>query len=269
MSDGLAAFDDSGEAHPRATSEFFATAVVAVHLDKVRTLSQQWDNLIRTNVHNCPNGSIELKSSDSYNAWNMTRRNQLPKPGTILEHSTHSEIDATIKAVWQFLSSPTCSAIYLAATFNKEAYWSRFSKDEYQLWQTSQDGKAGALLKSKIEQDAFYFLVQRVQYLMEERSGHRVLIGDESIHSIFTNGDALYTNASRIVTTVAFGSSAHSPIIQIADWIGFAVVTWCRRLDYGHRALHALLPRFRGYPDHIVGRGILLNPDNYPFPDLP
>ena len=77
MSDWLAAFDDSGEAHPRATSEFFATAVVAVPVDKVRTLSQQWDNLIRTNVHNCPKGSIELKSSDRYNAWNMTRRNHL------------------------------------------------------------------------------------------------------------------------------------------------------------------------------------------------
>lgn len=277
MSGWLVAFDDSGAAHPRATSEFFATAAVAVPLDEVRTLGQRWNDLVRKYVPNSPAGPIELKSSDSYDAWRRTRGGHAARPGTLLGQSTHDEIDAAIKAAWQFLASPQCSVTYLAAAFHKEAYWTRFANSDYLSWQGAQDNVTGNCLKLKLEQDAFYFLVERIQYLMEEVHGLCVVLGDESssqpayysTHSIFGEGNARYTDASRVVTTVTFGSSVHSPVIQIADWIGFAVATWCRGLVHGQQALRALLPRFRGYPDNILGRGILLKPGHDAFPTLP
>jgi len=78
-----------------------------------------------------------------------------------------------------------------------------------------------------------------------------------------------YTNASSVLNNVVFGSSLHNPLRQMADWVGYALRAWAEGRPNASSQIAGLLPHFRGYPDEMLGRGIVAIPSKSSFPVLP
>lgn len=280
MDSWIVFFDDSGTAYPGSKSEFFSFAVVAMPMNVVPHFTRQWKALLRPFPVDTSRGMPELHCSDLYNRW-LTLRSGKPLPADDpFVDCTTDDLSALIHATWELLVSLP-SAVYLGTVTHKETYWRRFHREMYQDYLEENDTKAKQKIRKRnlelcIQDTAFTYLLQRIQYLMEDCDGICVVIGDENkyqpdlyaAHGRVKDGHVPYTNAPRIVTNVVFGSSQYTAGIQAADWVGFALQHWARGAPFTQGLLANLIPHFRGYPNQVRGRGIVLLPDNYPFPSV-
>ena len=127
---------------------------------------------------------------------------------------------------------------------------------------------------------AFDWLLQRLDYLgkdVDYKFSHAIVIGDETAlqRTLYrSQGDTQaglkgYTDLPRVVNNVCFGSSLYNPCLQIADWVALAVRGWAESRPTGSQRLGQLLRSFRGYPDNVLGRGIVPIPDRSICPPIP
>jgi hypothetical protein len=78
-----------------------------------------------------------------------------------------------------------------------------------------------------------------------------------------------FTDLPKVVNNIWFGASSHNPCIQMADWIAYSVRTWAEKRQGANMHLRNLMPYFRGFPDKVLGWGIVPIPDVDCFPKLP
>lgn len=78
-----------------------------------------------------------------------------------------------------------------------------------------------------------------------------------------------FSQLQTIVNREWFGSSLHEPCLQMADWLAFLVRVWAEGSGTYSNDIKRVLPSFRGYPDKVLGSGIILCPDRSCFPNLP
>jgi len=137
----------------------------------------------------------------------------------------------------------------------------------------------GMELSLFIGEKAFEWLLQRLNYLGnpgEKNYSDAFLIGDENAvttsmyksQALAQAGFSNYTSLPKIANNVWFDSSAHNPCLQLADWVAFAVRTWAEKSGDTNMRLQELLPNFRGYPNNVMGRGIVPIPSEDAFPKL-
>jgi hypothetical protein len=204
---------------------------------------------------------------------------------------TTQKVSELIEAIFGFLSEPPVPTKYLAAITNKQEAWYKFLDSQISQWgiltqslrkdSKRQSKKLSNQLSSFLVKYTYEFLLQRVDYLSRDGDfdfSDAFVIGDESADSsvmlktqaeIQAGLGTHFTVLPTIVNRPWFGSSLHDPCLQMADWIAFSVRTWAEgNMTHSHR-INGLLPTFRGYPDRVLGNGIVLCPDKECFPKLP
>ncbi|MDA8065175.1 MAG: DUF3800 domain-containing protein [Thermaerobacter sp.] len=283
----LAFFDDSGSARPETAEGFFCLGMVVVPAGEVPTMSDGWRELIGRHARVSPREArtMELTSSDTYELWSRKYRGKPiddNKPSARFSHLNEMEL-SRLKGVWDYISGLQ-DAILLGIAVHKKANWVRFRNKEWNDWNATGRGREtrkekkdlASSLEWQIWENAFHYLLQWLQYFLDDQDGHGILIGDEcttyrhlyKFHESIAAGDDTYTNAENIINNVVFGSSYHNPGIQIADWVAYAINGWARGIEAVGQHLTEILPKFRDYPN-VKGRGLVLNPDNYDWPALP
>jgi hypothetical protein len=69
-----------------------------------------------------------------------------------------------------------------------------------------------------------------------------------------------FSQLQTIVNREWFGSSLHEPCLQMADWLAFLVRVWAEGSGTYSNDIKRVLPSFRGYPDKVLGSGIICVP---------
>lgn len=250
---------------------------------------------------------IEVKSSELCNLLNRLQgdnKADLQKNQEIMfSHglNTTNKVNELIKEIYAFLSKPPITIKYLATIANKHEVWQQFYDSQFNQWRILRQSFLGEsnsevkhLTKKQIKRlssnlsislvkSTYEFILQRLDYLSQDNDEYfdfsdAFVIGDESSDStVMLKAQAEiqaglgehFSQLPTIVNRPWFGSSLHDPCLQMADWIAFAVRRWAEESTaYSHR-IKQLLPSFRGYPEKILGNGIVLCPNKKYFPTLP
>lgn len=205
--------------------------------------------------------------------------------------NTEEKANELIESIFNFLSEPPVAIKYLATVANKHEVWGKFCHNSFSKWSilTQLHRRNSKMtirnlrdeLSSFLVKYTYEFLLQRLDYLSRDEDfdfSDAFIIGDETSDTsvmlktqaeIQAGLGAHFSLLPTIVNRPWFGSSLHDPCLQMADWIAFAVRTWAEEsMAYSHR-IKQLLPRFRGYPEKILGSGIVLCPNKECFPNLP
>lgn len=194
------------------------------------------------------------------------------------------KLELMIREIWEFLYGLPEDITFLGSAVNKVAYWERFRSVDYDHYQSLIAARAPkeeikrtrAKLQTSLLTSAYEFLLQRLQYLMEEKESRTVVIGDETCNSSNLYSSQAYlqaglrnfTDAPYIVNNVVFGSSLHNPGLQIADWVAFAIRNWATNQNqFIIRRFNELKTKFRNYNGDPFGRGIVLIPNHRNFPE--
>jgi len=292
MEEVAAFFDDSGDLEAGTNRNIFCLGMVVLQVNDIMRLSDTWLQMLARHLKLSANvlavNGIEVKSSDIYDLRKRLRGSQPlkaeQKPLYNMGLNTTQRVDELIDNIWEFLSTPPVSYIYLASLANKEKTWRRFKESRYEefleMHRLRQSTKGIRMeLSLFIGEKAFEWLLQRLNYMGnpgEKDYPGAFLIGDENAvtTSMYKSqaraqaGFSNYTSLPKIANNVWFGSSAHNPCLQIADWVAFAVRTWAEGRQDTNTRLSGLLPNFRGYPNNIMGWGIVPIPSEDDFPKL-
>lgn len=295
MNPYVAFMDDSGNPHPMGPGEFFVLAIVAFPMDALRDFNDVWALLVSDHTGYTQDQAriTEIHCSDLYDHYKRLLNGNAVLTERPLSHSSQDQTESLIQAIWDFIATGKYKNIeveppkFVSIVIHKESNWRRFTKDLYQKWLLRNHLKLNKRevksledqLVGQIVDNAFGFVSQRLEYLMEDTDvdGITVYIGDEcaankrmfEIQGLYSSGMGNFTRLRRIVNNIAFGSSNFNPGLQAADWAAFALAGWARQVPWLSDRLRQLLPRFRGCPSAVQGRGIVLNPDNYEWPELP
>jgi len=288
-------FDDSGELDPGSGHNIFCLGMVVMPVDKIRKVSEEWLNMIAGHLRLTANvlavNGIEAKASDLHalrkKLGNLQSLGDVHKPFCDWGLNTPRKVDALIADIWEFLAQPTTPLIYLASVANKSKTLEKFQESEYQRFQEIQAAEQKSGLRNLrrelglyVGERAFGWLLQRLNYMgnIGERAfADAFIIGDENAvavamyksQALAQAGADKYTDLPKIVNNVWFGSSAHNPCLQIADWVAYAVRNWAEKRQAANMRLKGMLHNFRGYPDNVFGWGIVAIPDQAAFPKLP
>ena len=295
MDYSIAFFDDSGDLHPGSGQNFCSFGMVVVSIANMKEINDKWLDMVASHLQVSKDviaiNGIEAKSSDLYE---LRRRLDKGKPLTSTQSAiykwglkTSGKVDALIEDIWDFLANPPKDMRYIASVANKSATWGKFKMQEYQRFQQIYKTypkripkELGRSLVHFIGEKSFEWLLQRLNFLgnpSEMNFTGVLLIGDESsISTLMYNSQASaqaglskFTTLPKIMNNVWFGSSLHNPCLQIADWVAYAVRTWAEKRQASNMRLKSILPSFRGYPNTILGRGIVTIPNQHSFPKLP
>lgn len=293
MESVAAFFDDSGDLDAGNNRNYFCLGMVVLPVDDIRQISEGWLRMIAGHLRLGANvlavNGIEAKSSDIYDLRKRLDGNQplkaLQKSLYTWGLNTTNRVDELINNIWEFLATPPVSVTYLASLANKEKTWRQFKESRYEEFREMHRMRQGTKgirmeLSLFIGEKAFEWLLQRLNYLGNagERNYPNVfLIGDENAvttsmyksQALAQAGFSNYTSLPKIANNVWFGSSAHNPCLQLADWVAFAVRTWAEKRRDTSTRLRELLPNFRGYPNNVMGWGIVPIPSEDAFPKLP
>lgn len=286
-------FDDSGDLDAGHNRNYFCLGMAVLPVDDIRQISEGWLRMIAGHLRLSANvlavNGIEAKSSDIYDLRTRLHSNQ---PLKALQRSlytwglnTTNRVDELINNIWEFLATPPISVTYLASVANKERAWRQFKESRYEEFKKMhrlRQGTKGIRMELSlfIGEKAFEWLLQRLNYLGnpgEKNYPNAFLIGDENAvttsmyksQALTQAGFSQYTSLPKIANNVWFGSSAHNPCLQLADWVAFAVRTWAEKRRDTNTRLRELLPNFRGYPNNVMGWGIVPIPSEDAFPKLP
>jgi len=288
-------FDDSGELDPGSGHNFVCLGMIVLSINSVREVSTNWNNLIASHLRLSPKtlaiNGIEAKSSELYALSKRLKSGQAPKGLQIPLYNwglkTPNKVDELIESIWGFLSMPEFQRIYLASISNKYATLRKYKSEEYDKFLEKQKTGTKESIKNLrrelslfISGGLFQFLLQRLNYLgnsTEWDFSDAFLIGDEGAVNNFMYesqaaaqaGLSKYTDLPKIANNIWFGSSSHNPCIQMADWIACAVRTWAEKKQGANMRLKGLLPYFRGFPNDVLGWGIIPIPSPDSFPKIP
>jgi len=294
MSDFAAFIDDSGSPEPRAQGDFFVLSLVAVPVNQARVMSEAWWQVLAdytgcASIEQCV--GFEFKASDTYKALRNLEQGK-PAPQKYPEpfrNLSQDELRHLIDAVWDTIALGTYGqrnwdVTYLGVVIHKQSNWKRFAKwdlNAYKLAVRARNKKqvkeSARRLSRQILDNALTYLLQRLQYLMQEKQGYCIVIGDENsfqrdlyeIHAQLPSGQAQYTKGKNLVNNIVFGSSHFNPGLQIADWVAFALNNWARGNSYLTARLQRIISKFRTRRGKVRGGGIVLIPDHYQWPPLP
>lgn len=293
----MAAFyDDSGGFHPNK-DKFACFGMVVTPTAYIRKCCDAWWEMLEMHFQ-CPislqTTGIEAKSSELFDMLLKLNR------GSKLQNAQHKMfeyglntprgVDELIEAVFNFLAKPPIPMKYLAVVVKKEEAWLKFCADQFSSWEIltqAEEKQKVAIrnlhkeLESFLIKHTYKYLLQRLQYLSDDAQepfefSDAFIIGDQSsvtktMLEIQTNTQAGLEKFSELPTIINkswFGFSLYDPCLQMADWIAFAIRVWAEESTaYAYR-IKQLLPNFRGYPDDILGRGIVLCPSGEYFPTL-
>jgi hypothetical protein len=291
MQSVVAFFDDSGGPDP-GSGPVFALGMVVIPTPDVRVISDGWNAVIAKHVNVSAQylalNSIEAKSSDLYDLHN---RLVTGKPlhtncqRRLYAHglNTPQRAQALIDDCWDYLAHPPTGIRYLASVALKQVVWKQYKSVLYgslPLPPNKPSAAARKELSRFIGEITFGWLLQRLEYLGQETTFpflDAFLVGDESeVRALMYDSQAeaqagfgQFTQLSRIVNNVWFGSSLHNAPLQIADWIAFVARLWLSQNPEGSRRLGQIKANFRGYPNRIKGRGIVVNPHRANAPQIP
>jgi hypothetical protein len=293
MESVVAFFDESGTPGPGAENTF-AWGSLVVPASSIRELADGWTSLIEAHVR--PQISLELagieaKASDVTLLPSVLGGRGLPTPGqrVLIKAGVNTLLRARVLAdeIYRFLAHPPVAATFLAVAVDQQALFEdRYQYDEW-FSMRAQGNKPRAdslrkILSTKVLAESFEYLIQRVDYLSrDEATGDKFetqdsfLVGDETsqlkqllVHqSSVQAGLGHFGNLSSIVNRPWFGSSLHDPCLQVADWIAFTVRRWGEKKPGAQDRLSQIVQNFRGHPDGVVGRGIVLWPRQHSFPE--
>lgn len=292
-------FDDSGVFRPEDSGRCACFGMVVIPNTHIRKCGDAWWEMLQR-YFQCPASlqtiGIEAKSSELcdmlHKLKRKTRLQNVQQKMFNYGLNTIERVSELIEAIFDFLSKPPVTIKYIAVIASKQDAWYKFRDSQINQWRIlvqapkeeyprKEINKLSNDLSSFLVKYAYEFLLQRVDYLSRDGDfdfSDAFIIGDETADtSVMLKTQAeiqagLGTHFSLLPTIVNrpwFGSSLHDPCLQIADWIAFAVRTWAEEnTAYSHR-IRQLFPNFRGYPDKVLGSGIVLCPDRECFPKLP
>jgi hypothetical protein len=298
MRSHIAFFDDSGDANPDNTKDIFVLGVVVIPIAEMKRINTAWWALIRTGLKltGAPAQlGIEAKWTDVNEYRNRVRKGRSVDDERLSVYRdqkvTPEQIDTLEESIITFIEAET-EITLLASAFRKEKYWQLFHGYELGLFaemrarkpegkeKQEQEARRTSLRQAVCSKSFEWGVLERVHFLMEDRGNCPcIIIGDSCSAVISANwhqgqdrkqtGSApRYTDAPNVVTNVAFGSSIHSPGLQLADWVASGVRRWAlgRSPDF----LRRWRPRFRGAENPtIAGGGLVLKPARADFPPIP
>ena len=274
----MAFFDESGNPQPDHASDFYSLGMVVVRSDEMLTIN----NNLRSIIYQVIAPNAELKLSVYLSILNKLKNNvplTAKEKQYIIMNLEKSKYNSLLIEIFEYIMNTNITL--LGISIHKNSNWLRFTKDTYHQY-LSADGitknKLKGLLTDQILSNALPYLLQRLQYYLEEVSGISIVIGDENsyernmhiAHASKPAGISKYTDLSLIVNNVVFGSSIYNPVLQLADVVAHALNRWSRSRDDDPYAkiIDQIKDKFRGAPSHIVGKGVVLNPDNYAWPKI-
>lgn len=292
-------FDDSGVFRPEDNKPFACLGMVVIPTEDLRKCGDAWWGMLEGHFHlpsSLQSIGIEAKSAELCDMlFKLERKSRLQNAQQKMFSfglNTPQKVNELIEAVFSFLSKPPTAVKYLAAIVKKNDAWQEFRFDSINQWQIlsksslrnsrSRAKKLSDELSSFLVKYIYEFLLQRLDYLSRDGEDafqflDAFVVGDESADSsvmLRTQAEIQaglgkhFSPLPTIVNRPWFGSSLHDPCLQMADWVAFAVRTWAEESKaYSHR-IEQLLPSFRGYPEKILGNGIVLCPNKECFPDL-
>jgi hypothetical protein len=288
-------YDDSGGFAPGG-GNFACLGMVVVPASRIRECGEAWWEMLGGHFQfagSLQTNGIEAKSSELYSMaklldgkrqLNLTQQN-------MFDHGldTASKVNNLIEAIWDFIAKPQIMVRYLAVVANKERAWEEFRNAQFGSWKilnelprNQQEGikPLRKELASFLVRHAHVFLLQRLEYLSKDQDfgfTDAFVVGDESsdtkdmlqAQAAVQAGLGKFTELPSLVNRSWFGNSLYDPCLQIADWVAFAVRTWAELKPMCSSRINQLLPHFRGYPNEVLGRGIVLCPNAEGFPNLP
>ena len=298
MQSVAAFFDDSGMFRPEDSGDFACLGMIVIPSENIRKCGDAWWDMLETHFQ-CSSGSlqtigIEAKSSELCDMlYKLKRQTKLQNnQQKMFDYglNTAEKVSELIEAIYNFLENPPVKAKYLAVIDNKKEVWEEFRHSYINEWKilrqlSPRESKRkikemSKVLSAFLVKNTYEFLLQRINYLSTDGDfdfSDALIIGDETADtSIMLKTQAEiqaglgmhFSKLQTIVNRPWFGSSLHDPCLQIADWIAFTIRIWAEEnTAYSYR-IKQLLSNFRGYPDRILGSGIVLCPNRDSFPKL-
>jgi hypothetical protein len=233
---------------------------------------------------------FEIKASEVHDMLRkMTRGESLNDYQKGLQKrglKTVTEVQALIDETWQFLANPPVEMFYIASMTNKRDAWTRFKSSTYRRYTRLQDvgatKKQTALLSKNLQrwvlEKTFTWLLERLDLAGADavsKFSDAFLIGDATSRmanmyewQAWAKLIAQFTDFGRILNNVWYGSSVHNPMLQIADWVAYCSNQFASDRPVGMERMPQLAPRYRGYPDNLIGRGWIFNPKLTPMQEL-
>jgi len=197
------------------------------------------------------------------------------------------KVDDLIESIWEFLSDSKKEVAFLASVVNKPVALREFKSRDYEQFLSRNTNEQKTTIKNLRKELSLYmcdclfdWLLQRLEFLGNPNEwdySDGFIIGDESSVNNFMyksqaatqSGLCKFTNLPKIVNNIWFGASLHNPCLQIADWIAYSVRTWAEKRQGANLRLKMILPHFRGFPNNVLGWGIVPIPRSNSFPALP
>ena len=286
--------DDSGSGHPKGWGEYFVFAAASFPIETIHDFQETWAAFLSQYL-NIPMEQArvtELKASDLYKHYRTVLNSRPPRADDPFQHLDLKTTTQLIDAAWNVICtgrfrqrSFVLPRLVAVVTHKREA-WSRYCYRDYNDWvnNLSENPKQLAKrLEERIVRPAFEWITQRIDYLMADAlpdvMQQTVYIGDEQNayykmmyerQGDYVAGRGYFTQLRHIINNIAFASSRFNPGLQYADWVAYAVAGWAHGDRWLSPRFGQLLPLFRGFPENrIIGRGLVLIPDNYGWPALP